>query len=120
MGIDEVAATDVYVNLFDGGPRSKVEFRIGPHGPYAMERRSRIDPAVAELFARHADTTKPRVNAEPSSHIFVADLPDELGPGTYTVTVRAIDEFGREHHAHRVLEITGSSASDAGAIRYPE
>ena len=30
--------------------------------------------------------------------------------GTYTLTVRATDEFGRVHHAHRIVEIVGSSA----------
>jgi hypothetical protein len=36
------------------------------------------------------------------------------------VTVRAVDEFGRVHHAHRVLEILGSSAVSAQALRYPD
>lgn len=60
------------------------------------------------------------MKAQPSSHLFVADLPDDLGPGTYTVTVRAVDEFGRTHHAHRVLEVLGSSAAAVDPVLYPD
>ena len=76
--------------------------------------RSLSDPAmldqVVDLYAR--------VNALPSSHLWKAHLPDDLGPGTYTVSVRAVDEFGVEHHGHAILEIAGSSAP-AAAARYP-
>lgn len=120
LSLDEVPAADVYVNLFDGGPRSKLELLIGGRPPLAMERVRRTDPSTAELFRSHPDTVKPWVEAQPSSHLFVADLPDDLGPGTWTVTARAVDEFGRVHHAHRVLEITGSSANPVGTLRYPQ
>ena len=70
-----------------------------------MSRVVRVDPHTNELLIRNAATKKSWVNAIPSSHLFAADLPDDLGPGTYTVTVRAVDEFGRTHHGHRVLEI---------------
>ena len=33
---------------------------------------------------------------------------------------RAVDEFGEVHHAHRVLEIRGSSAVPADPARYPD
>jgi hypothetical protein len=120
LTVDEVPAADVYVNLFDGGPRSTVELSVGEGAPIAMERVSRVDPSTAELFLRNAATVKSWVEAQPSSHLFVADLPDDLGPGTYTVTARAVDEFGEVHHAHRVLEILGSSAAPADLARYPD
>jgi hypothetical protein len=80
-----------------------------------MTRRLQIEPSVAELYARHRETVKPWVDAVPSTHVFVADLPDDLEPGTWTVTVRAVDEFGRVHHGHRLLEPTeGSQAAGTG------
>jgi hypothetical protein len=85
-----------------------------------MRRVSRVDPTTGELLRRNAATVKPWAQAVPSSHLFVADLPDDLVPGTYTVTAKATDEFGRTHHAHRVLEVLGSSANAPGALRYPE
>lgn len=114
---DELAAAQVVVNLFDGGPHSGVEMSIGAREPIVLERRSIFDPWVRELYLRHADVIKPWVEAVPSSHVFVADLPDDLAPGTHTVTVRAVDEFGRSHVAHRILEIQGTSATPVGATR---
>jgi len=108
MTEDEVPAARVVVNLFDGGPRSIAEMRVGEGKWIPMKRESMPDPYARELFARHRDVVKPWVVAVPSSHIFVADLPESLKAGVYTLSVRAKDEFGREHHAHQLLEISGS------------
>ena len=72
-----------------------------------MTRVLRPDPYMIEYFARNEDTKKSWLQASPSTHLWSADLPDDLIPGTYTLSVRATDEFGREHHAHSILEITG-------------
>jgi hypothetical protein len=119
LSVDEVAAASVVVNLFDGGPRSQVSFWIDDGEPIALERVAQPDPAVHELYLRNRDAVKSWVQAVPSSHLFVGDLPDTLGPGTYLLTVRAVDEFGRVHHAHQVLEVEGSSAVPDDEVVYP-
>ena len=113
LSADQVAPARVVVNLFDGGPRSEVVMRVGGGPEIPLARTRMPDPFVRELFLRNPDVTKPWVKAVPSSHVFVADLPDDLAPGTHTLTVRGRDEFGRIHHAHRILEIEGSSAIGA-------
>ncbi len=106
--VDQLPAAELLVNLFDGGPKSVVRFRIDD-GPYLpMKRISRPDPYMVETFARNKATVKSWLTATPSSHLFSADVPDDLSPGTYRVSVQATDEFGRQHHAHSILEITGS------------
>ena len=109
LSVDEVPAARVLVNLFDGGPRSRVVLAIGDREPVAMTRTLTMDPSVNELYLRHADVKKPWVEAVPSSHVWAAKLP-ELGPGVHTLSVQATDEFGRTHHAHRLLEVSGSTA----------
>lgn len=104
---DNVFSTDVIVNFFDGGPRTKIEYQIGKRSPVAMVQLRRPDPFVQEEFARNAATKKPWVKAEPSSHIWVARLPADLEIGTHCLRVRAIDEYGREHRDHLVIEVTG-------------
>ena len=53
MSEDEVAAAAILVNLFDGGPKSKVSYRVDD-GDYApMERVLRTDPYMVEQFQRH-------------------------------------------------------------------
>ena len=105
MAANELPAASLLVNLFDGGPRSSVEFKVGDGGWRDMRHVRQIDLHVNELFQRNPDSVKPWVEAEPSSHVWKADLPDQLSAGTYTVTVRASDAFGRTHHAHKVLEV---------------
>ena len=107
MTKDQVPAAKILVNLFDGGPKSIVEFRIDDGEFLPMQRVSRADPFMVELFVRNEDTKVAGLRASPSSHVYSADLPDDLEAGTYTVSIRAIDEFGRVHHGHSVLEITG-------------
>jgi calcineurin-like phosphoesterase family protein len=79
---ERVAATNLIVNVFDGGPRTAVDYRIGARAPTTMERVVRPDPFVEEVFARNEATKKPWVKAEPSSHIWSARLPGDLEAAT--------------------------------------
>jgi len=105
--VDEVPAAEILVNLFDGGPKSTVRFRVGDAPFLPMRRVARPDPYMLETFARNRDTVKSWLEATPSSHLWAADVPDDLQPGIYRVTVEATDDFGRRHHGHSVVEITG-------------
>ncbi|MEM7311264.1 MAG: calcineurin-like phosphoesterase family protein [Planctomycetota bacterium] len=107
LSVDAVPAAELLVNLFDGGPRSRVALRIGDREPLPMRRVKRRDPYAIEVFVRNEDTKKSWVNAEPSSHLFAVDLPDDLAPGVHVARVLAIDEFGREHRASALIEVTG-------------
>ncbi len=110
-----VPATDLVVNVFDGGPRTSVEYRIAGRAPVPMERVTRPDPFVEEVFARNEATKKPWVKAELSSHIWSARLPGDLEAGTHCIAVRAIDEYGREHRDHLIVEVTGGEDGRAKA-----
>jgi 3',5'-cyclic AMP phosphodiesterase CpdA len=103
---DAVGATTLVVNFFDGGPKTKVEYTIGEGPARTMTKDVRPDPFIEELYGRNASSIKPWVKAEPSSHIWIARLPHVLAPGATAVKVRAVDEYGREHFDHLVLEVT--------------
>jgi 3',5'-cyclic AMP phosphodiesterase CpdA len=104
-------ATNVIVNVFDGGPRTLVEYRLGARESVKMQRVVRPDPFVEEVFARNEATKKPWVRAEPSSHVWVARLPGDLEAGTHCIAVRVIDEYGREHRDHLVVELTAGDGA---------
>jgi hypothetical protein len=110
---DRAGATDLLVNVFDGGPRTSVAYRIGERPPVRMERERRPDPFVKEVFARNQATKKSWVKAEPCSHLWVARLPADLEAGTHCIRVQVTDEYGREHHDHLVLEVTAMQAASA-------
>lgn len=104
--VDELPSTEVYVNLFNGGPKSRVEMRVD-HGEWiTMRREFRKDPAMIEHMTRHADTMKGWVKPVDTNHIFFAKLPRRgLGPGVHRIDVRARDEYGVEHSGVRLFEI---------------
>ena len=83
-----------------------------------MLRELREDPYIVEQFQRYADVKKSFVQPAKSTHIFSADLDDAIGRGTHTITVRAVDEFGRVHHGHTVLEIVGGMKGTEEGLRY--
>jgi 3',5'-cyclic AMP phosphodiesterase CpdA len=109
---ENVYATEVVVNFFDGGPSSKVEYQIGNRPVVAMAKDARPDPFVEEVFARNQATKKPWVKAEPCSHLWVARLPPDLEAGTHCIKVRALDEYGRVHNDNLIVEITGADPHD--------
>ncbi len=102
---EAVASTLVVANVFDGGPRTTVTMAVGGRDPVPMTRKRMPDPFVAELYARNGAVKKSWVEAEPCSHLWVARLPADLGPGTHAVRIAAIDEYGRPHGARLALEV---------------
>ncbi len=114
VSMEQLYATDLVVNLFYGGPRSTVSYRItgGPDGvtlprePVEMVRTDMPDPTSVEMISRFSDEYKSWVSAANASHIWTARLPRSLEPGIYTITVTGTDAYGAEHTGHRVLEVT--------------
>ena len=104
---DSVGATEVVVNLFDGGPRSRLRLRVGDREPMDMKAVRRPDPFVAGLYARYPALVKPWVKAQPSSHIWTARLPADLAPGTYKLAVSGENEYGQPVASAMVLEVAG-------------
>ena len=102
---DAVHASELVVNVFDGGPKTKVVFEIGHAQRVSMQRASILDPFIVDMFSRQAAHRKAWVEPVRSSHVWKGRLPEGLAPGAHRVTVHATDEYGREHVAHLVLEI---------------
>jgi C terminal of Calcineurin-like phosphoesterase len=117
VAASELAACALVVNVFDGGPRTSVTYEVAGQRAtrVPMRRTAMRDPYVAQLFARSAPMQRSWVQAVPSSHVWTASLPADLETGVHRVTVRANDEYGREHVAHMLLEVSphGEAAAPA-------
>lgn len=111
ISADAAGATDLVVNVFDGGPKTVVTCTLGRRDPVAMARVRRSDPFVEQVYARNADTKKPWVKAEPSTHIWTMRLPPDLEPGTHRADIRVEDEYGRERRDHLVIEVEGAGSA---------
>ncbi|WP_246688079.1 calcineurin-like phosphoesterase family protein [Methylobacterium sp. WL120] len=107
--VEAVGSTDLVVNVFDGGPRTRVTLRLGTgRAAISMVKTRQPDPFVTQVYARNADTKKPWVSAIPSSHVWVARLPSDLGPGTHRADVEVLDEYGRARREAMIIEVTGA------------
>ncbi|KQO51679.1 calcineurin-like phosphoesterase C-terminal domain-containing protein [Methylobacterium sp. Leaf85] len=111
---ESVGATNLVVNVFDGGPRTRVRYRIDDGPAVEMVRTRRPDPFVAEVFLRYPEAKKPWVKAEPSSHIWVARLGGDIPAGSHRITVEVRDEYGRPFSSAMVLEVTGEDGPSRG------
>ncbi len=102
---------EIAVNLFDGGPKSSVEVRIGERPPISMTREPRVDALVGKLRLRIKDRNEFWTPLRRSTHIWAAPLPRDLGPGIHRLEVRAVDEYGQVHRGNKLIEITPYTGS---------
>ena len=112
---DQLEACEIVANVFDGGPRTTVTCEI--KGTSArlipMQRVAARDPFVGELLSRHDAVRKPWVEPVQSTHLWRMPLPGGLSPGAHCLEVQAIDEYGRRHLVHTIIEIGAPQSSSA-------
>ncbi len=111
---DQLASTRIIVNVFDGGPRTTVRCRIVGNNRSTgstvhrleLARRKIADPFTVESYCRHRAEIKSWVEPSLSSHIWQAQVPPDLAPGSYRIEVECSDEYGRKHLAAILVEVT--------------
>ena len=117
--VEEAGETDIFVNVFNGSERSKVEMRLGKDDSWiAMERTVMVDPAYQAIYdAEKAIKEKPwKAMAEPndSVHLWRAQLPSDPKAGTHMLTVRTIDMHGRKYFGRRIIRVSGPDVIEPG------
>ncbi|KAA0140049.1 metallophosphoesterase [Gimesia chilikensis] len=118
--VDQVAETNVMVNVFNGSEKSKVEMQIGESGSWApMERIVAIDPSFKKLSETEngveGKSYRNLPKAKNSTHLWQAKLPDGLKSGTHLLRIRTVEMDGDEHVAGRVIRITPAKPSEKTA-----
>ena len=102
----------LFVNVFDGGPNTTVQYRIGDRDPVSMDRTIQKDPFMEQVYRRLEGTDAAIAQPEPSSHLWKAPLPSSLAPGAHTVTVVTKSEFGATDTTSTVVEMQTSSGQE--------
>lgn len=106
----DAAATEFFVNVFNGSERSRVWFRFGQQGAWReMERAVQPDPyflAMKEL--EESDTPPPgRKLPKPvdSQHLWRGLLPADPPVGTHLIEIRTVDMWDREYQDRRIIRV---------------
>ncbi len=95
---------ELVVNVFDGGARTKVRYRL-PGGEWqAMARSRRADPFVVDLFADSKVFRHAWVKPEPCEHLWCAPL-NLRSPGLHRMDIEVFDEFGHTIRETQALEL---------------
>jgi len=110
-------APQVTVNVFDGGEKHRVEARVDGRDFVPMDYdppfkgltngdpNGNMDPYISALYARLLGTPEEPAKPQPSSHLWTADLPGGLKPGSHTLTIRSTDPYGQVSESSQVFEI---------------
>jgi hypothetical protein len=121
----EVAAdtsVTVWANVFAGSERSTIEIRVVPPIPgdaqpwRSMERVHEKDPTYMRVRKREESTRAPDEwalpAANPSTHLWRAELPQGLKPGSHWIEVRSLDMFGQLDVGRRIIRVQPQMTSD--------
>lgn len=95
----------IVVDVFDGGPRTKVTCHSADLGisAWMLERVAIADPHIVESFARHKSLSKPWVAPSISSHIWTMPLPAGFEARALEITVHVENEFGAAYETQVTL-----------------
>ena len=104
------ADTQIFVNVFNGSERSRVEMRLGRDQRWRkMERVVAVDPAFQDVVDSEAaikdKSWRALPNPKPSTHLWRANLPQNLTPGTHLIQIRSTDWQHRQQSAQRVIRV---------------
>lgn len=107
--VNDVTSTTVYVNVFGGSEKSKVEMRFGGSGEWLpMTKTLEQDPNYVKLFERDRQLQAPyRALPQPinSPHLWKLNLPRRVPRGVHPIHVRTTDMFGQVYVATRGIRV---------------
>jgi hypothetical protein len=114
----DCAATNVYVNVFNGSEHSRVEMRVGEGEWRDMVRSVEIDPGYQAVFDAEAELL-PKEGAGPwrklakpraTAHLWKAPLPEGMAAGTHLIQIRTTSSDGQHGEARRVIRVEEAEA----------
>ena len=103
-------STQIYANIFNALPDASVEMKIGESGDWLkMHYSEEPDPVYSAMKQREDQLTDVSwrrtgdVN-ENARHLWKREIPEGLTPGTYTIFIRASDEW-HTYEGRRIIRI---------------
>ncbi|MEZ0327245.1 MAG: calcineurin-like phosphoesterase C-terminal domain-containing protein [Fimbriimonas sp.] len=108
MKLADASGSSVYVNVFNGSAKSKVEMRVGGGGWVPLTQVFEKDPFFVSLSERDKEVKlpyRPLAGADISTHLWKGSLPNVRYTGTFDIEVRTTDMFGNSYSATRGLRV---------------
>ena len=106
IAADKTAGTDLWVNVYNGSEKSKVQIQIDGTGPWrALQQVKEFDPYYLRLIKRDKKAQPPLARPIESEHLWKGQLP-AIEPGVHVITAETEDRHGRKFRSQRSLRIT--------------
>lgn len=111
VNADQTAETTISVNVFNGSEKSVVEMRLNRTGPWQVMQRTIIpDPAFVRISEREGPLAeegrwRKLPKPKPCTHLWQAQLPGDLEPGTHLISIRARDMEQRVYESYRMIRV---------------
>ena len=103
---DKTAATDLWVNVYNGSEKSTVKIQVDAAGPWvALEKVDEFDPYYLRLAKRDKEAERPLFRPAKSEHLWKGQLP-AIEPGVHVITAETVDRHGRKYTAQRSIRVT--------------
>lgn len=109
---DKVGDTTVYVDLFNGSERSKVEMSLSNGDWLPLAHTLEVEPLHQQSFDREAailakvpGAFREQPKPKPSTHLWKAKLAGKPAVGYHLLRVRGTDVNGKLHESQRVIRI---------------
>ena len=103
---DKTAGTDLWVNVYNGSEKSKVQIQIDGTGPWrALQQVKEFDPYYLRLIKRDKKAHPPLARPIESEHLWKGQLP-AIEPGVHVITAETEDRHGRKFRSQRSLRVT--------------
>ena len=119
---DRLAQTQVLANVYGGNDRSLTQMRIDGGEWIEMQMVRQPDPYYERLYElqerykeEHERLPGLASQGRPmnSTHLWKANLPAELQPGSYLIEVRSTDMFGQVWRHRRPLRVVPAREVEA-------
>lgn len=113
---DARSAPYLVVDVFDGGPLTRVSCRGSTFGnvPMVLKHTPIEDPHIVRSYEANRALNKPWVAATRSSHIWTTPLPNGLGSDTIDLHIDVKTEFGDRYTVAVSLEAPAVSGDALG------
>ena len=113
---DQVKATDtgktqIYVNVFNGSINSTVKMRLSKSDQWiTLKKVMETDPFYSATRQREiSGKLSPRSHLSgpiKSDHLWKANLPEGIAPGSHLIEINATDAYGKMHLGKRIIRVT--------------
>ncbi|MBN1918827.1 MAG: calcineurin-like phosphoesterase C-terminal domain-containing protein [Verrucomicrobia bacterium] len=103
VSVADAPTTDVLANVFAGSERSAVQMRVGKGAWSKMTMVTTGDPYMKALG----------YGGNHCNHMWQANLPTGLTPGTHTIEVTTTDMFGQTYTGRRIIRVVEGESTKA-------